>query len=107
MTWKPKDVLEFWHGGYCDRTGEYGRDVFMNYEYEIVFKLNNFKKIQELQELEEFCRDNFGKLDENDIKSPWQVCKDIIHENGVMIPKLIFLFHNADDAMAFKLAWSE
>ena len=105
MTWKPKNVYEFWNAGYIRKGNEHGADAFGQYEYQIELDVSRFKSISEFQELTDFCTENFGELIEIDANSYWQVYSDVIHIQDRRIETLIFLFHNIDHAMAFKLRW--
>ena len=87
------------------------KDIFDSYEYSVEIIVDDSSTADELYASELFCVEHFGTLDEYDFKCRWQVCAahDLVHDPygrlSREVPKLIYLFHNADDAMAFKLRW--
>ena len=115
------NAFKFWDIGYIARNSHYGdagtivngkqatmKDIFDQYEYSVVLCVTDYLTGNELYEIEIFCKEHFGKLNEYDPKCRWQVCSNKetdVRRPNKSIPKLIFLFHNADDAMAFKLRW--
>ncbi len=124
MGMKWKNQYDLWEHGYVKRNSNYGdagtllngeevtmKDLFDTYEYSVEIMIDDSATIKEMYAAEHFCKEHFGELNEHTANSKWQVCSayDIKHDPpgpSFQLSKLIFLFHNADDAMAFKLGWS-
>ncbi len=120
---KFKDQFELWEYGYVIRNSNFMDDgtmlngekvtmkeMFDSYEYSVEIIIDHTSTIEGMRAAEAFCKENFGELNEYDPKCMWQVCsvEEIIPDPpgpSRQFCKLIFLFHNADDAMAFKLRW--
>ena len=120
VTWK--SPYDLWDRGYPRRNSRYcfdGTDddenpttlksVYDSYEHAVSINVFDYDDPDELYKAELFCKEHFGEMNEYDPTVRWNVCSNEVRftDMGVtnLIPILTFLFHNADDAMAFKLRW--
>ena len=103
------DLLTFWESSYIPYKGDYNKEVNSAYEYTVEIRILQSTTIGDLREMEDFCKEHFGPLDEYSTNSKWQVCNNFEINGfvrGLTKPSLIFLFHNEEHAVTFKLRWA-
>lgn len=100
----PKSLIDYWDGGFLSIDECYPE----LYHHKVILKLDDYT-ISSLREMEKWCEEHFGELDEYSKTSQWQVAKDQQRKkNGLLWTMIIiFLFYKEEDAMAFKLRWIE
>jgi len=80
--------------------------LFAKYPYKVEIRLDHLTR-DDAHTMEEWCEELYGKLDEYDPTSPWQVSYNLVNfKPGLAYEALFFYFWNEEQAVAFKLRWT-